>query len=766
MSYKSTFPCVVALLAAAVCIDNGARAQPAPAETPPASAWMNTALSPDQRADLLRARMTRDEELTLVHGYFGVDATINLNYPPPPDEIRKALPRSAGYIPGIPRLGIPAQLETDASLGVANGRHMRPGDQATALPASLLTASSWNAELAYQAGVVLGKETRDKGFNILLNGGVDLARDPRNGRNFEYAGEDPLLAGTIVGETIRGAQDQHIISTAKHYAVNDQEIGRDWLSSNLDEGAVRESDLLAFEIALERGDPGSIMCAYNRVNGVYSCENDFLLNTVLKGDWKYPGYVMSDWGGVHSTAEAANAGLDQESAYVFDRDNYFGDALKQAVADGKVPEARFHDMVHRILRSMFAKGLFDYPLAPKPIDVKANGDVAQRVAEEGIVLLKNNKGLLPLGAKARRIAVIGGRADVGVLSGGGSSQVIPIGNDPSQEFLLGGGVAAVAGGTMQLPREHMIYDPPSPLSAIRAEARGASVRFDDGSDLAKAVALARSSDVVIVFVQKWQREGTDAHDILLPGNQDALVDAVATANPHTVVVLETGNPVAMPWLEKTGAVLEAWYPGNRGAAALARILVGKVNPSGRLPITFPQSESQLPRPVVPGRDLLQPPNRWTPTETLFDVNYTEGANAGYKWFATQKLTPLFPFGYGLSYTSFRYGGLSAKAGAPLTVSFEVRNAGKRKGKATAQVYATPPTPGSVARLIAWSKVDLKPGETRRITVPVDMRLLASFDTAANVWRVAAGDYVITLGSSSADVRTTATVHLEASTIKP
>ena len=765
MSYKSTISCIAALLATAVCIDSGAWAQPG-AETPPAAAWMNTALLPDLRADLLQAQMTRDEELTLVHGYFGKDQTINPNYPPPPDEIRKALPSSAGYIPGIPRLGIPAQLETDASLGVANGRHMRPGDQATALPASLLTASSWNAELAYQAGVVLGKETRDKGFNILLNGGVDLARDPRNGRNFEYAGEDPLLAGTIVGETIRGAQDQHIISTAKHYAVNDQEIGRDWLGSNLDESAMRESDLLAFEIALERGDPGSIMCAYNRVNGTYSCENDFLLNTVLKGDWKYPGYVMSDWGGVHSTAKAANAGLDQESAYVFDRDNYFGDALKQAVADGKVPEARFHDMVHRILRSMFAKGLFDYPLAPKPIDVKANGDVAQRVAEEGIVLLKNDKGLLPLGAKARRIAVIGGRADVGVLSGGGSSQVIPIGNDPSQEFLLGGGVVAVAGGTMQVPLEHMIYDPPSPLSAIRAAARGASVRFDDGSDLAKAAALARACDVVIVFVQQWQREGTDARNISLPGNQDALVDAVATANPRTIVVLETGNPVAMPWLEKASAVLEAWYPGNRGAAALARILVGKVNPSGRLPITFPQSESQLPRPAVPGRDLLQPPNRWTPTETLFDVNYTEGANAGYKWFATQKLTPLFPFGYGLSYTSFDYNRLSTTAGTTLAVSFDVRNTGKRKGKATAQVYATPPTADSAARLIAWSKVDLKPGESRRITVPVDMRLLASFDAAAKVWRVAAGDYVLTLGSSSADVGATAKIHLDASAIKP
>ncbi|MBU6299653.1 MAG: glycosyl hydrolase, partial [Alphaproteobacteria bacterium] len=266
MSYRNL--CVAAVALAVVC---AASAQTTPPAAPP---WMNAALSPDRRADLLQAQMTQDEELTLVRGYFGLNATINPKYPPPPEAILKVLPHSAGYVPGIPRLGIPAQLETDASLGVANGRHMRPGDQATALPASILTASTWNADLAYKAGTVLGTEVRDKGFNVLLDGGVDLARDPRNGRNFEYAGEDPLLAGTIAGETIRGAQDQHIISTAKHYAVNDQETARNWLSADLGEAAMRESDLLAFEIAIERGKPGSIMCAYNRVNGVYSCEND------------------------------------------------------------------------------------------------------------------------------------------------------------------------------------------------------------------------------------------------------------------------------------------------------------------------------------------------------------------------------------------------------------------------------------------------------------------------------------------------------------
>lgn len=755
MSYRNLW---AAAVVAVVCAA-GAQAQT------PTAPWMNTALSPDRRADLLQAQMTRDEDLTLVRGYFGMDITINPKFPPPPEVILKALPHSAGYIPGIPRLGIPAQIETDASLGVANGRHMRPGDQATALPASILTASTWNPDLAYRAGAMLGTEVRDKGFNVLLNGGVDLARDPRNGRNFEYAGEDPLLAGTIVGETIRGAQDQHIISTAKHYAVNDQETGRNWLSADLNEVAMRESDLLAFEIAIERGKPGSIMCAYNRVNGVYSCENDFLLNKVLKGDWHYPGYVMSDWGGVHATVEAANNGLDQESAYIFDKDDYFGDALKQAVADGKVPAARLHDMAHRILRSMFANGLFDYPVAPKPIDAEADAAVVQRDAEQGIVLLKNDSDLLPLGAKARSIAVIGGRADVGVLSGGGSSQVIPVGNEPSQEFLVGGAVRVLPDHGVIMPFDKMVYDPPSPLSAIRAEAPQARVRFDDGSDAAQAAALARSSDVAIVFVQQWLREGSDAPNLSLPGDQDALIAAVAAANPHTIVVLETGDPVLMPWLSNVGAVLDAWYPGQSGAKALARILFGKVNPSGRLPVTFPQSESQLPRPAVPGIDIPEPAAGWQDNPNLFGVDYNiEGADVGYKWFAAKKLTPLFPFGFGLSYTTFGYGGLTATAGASPSASFDIRNAGRRAGMGTAEVYATPP--GGVARLVGWSKVDLKPGETRHATITIDPRLLATFDATADVWRVAAGDYAIGLGGSSADISATATIHLDASTIKP
>ena len=739
-----------------------AQMPPAPPVAQAAPPWMKTSLSPDARAELLQAQMTLSEELTLVRGYPGMDYSWIRN--PLPPALRADLPGSAGYVPGIPRLGIPAQRETDASLGVANGRHMRPGDQATALPSSLLTAATWNPEIAYAGGAMIGAEARAKGFNVMLAGGVDLARDPRNGRTFEYAGEDPLLAGVMVGESIRGIQSQHIVSTAKHFALNDQETGRMYMSADISEAAMRESDLLAFEIAIEHGNPGSIMCAYNRVNSVYSCENDYLLNQVLKQDWAYRGYVMSDWGAVHSTADAANHGLDQESASSIDREDYFADGLRQAVTDGTVPVARLHNMVHRILRSMFAHGLFDYPLVKQPIDVQANLDVAQRNAEEGIVLLKNSTGLLPLTAKVRSIALIGGRADTGVYSGSGSSQVIPIGNDPSQEILAGGAILTPLGEPVRIPSDTIVLDPPSPLAMIRAEAPRARVQYIDGDNIDQAVALARHSEVAIVFAHQWMREGLDVFDLSLYGNQNALIEAVAAANPRTIVVLETGGPVMMPWIDKVGTVLEAWYPGNRGATAIARILFGEVNPSGRLPITFPLSDSQLPRPVITGSYNVGQKINPVGTPTLFDVIYTEEANVGYKWFQAGKITPLFPFGFGLSYTTFSYDGLKVAGSKTLSVSFDVHNTGTRQGKATAQVYAKTPYGGP--RLIGWSKVDLQPGETRHVTLTADPRLLALFDPDANNWRVEEGDYTVMLGGSSAEISATATAHVAASTIKP
>ena len=332
--------------------------------------WMDKSLSPDQRAALLIEQLTLDEMISLVHG--PMPAMLDT---PPADAAM-----GAGYIPGVARLGIPALNETDASLGIANPRKIRKGDGATALPSGLALASTWDPELAYAAGAMVGSEARDKGFNVLLGGGANLTREPRCGRNFEYLGEDPLLAGVLAGEAIKGAQSNDIVCTIKHFALNDQETCRHVVNAEIDEGALRESDLLAFQIAIERGDPGSVMCAYNKVNGEWAGENDFLLNQVLKRDWGYPGWVMSDWGAVHSTAKAVLAGLDQESGEQLDRQVYFGTLLKDAVEQGEVPFERLSDMVHRILRSLIDKGVFDRPAEHRPTDYEANAKVAQAAA--------------------------------------------------------------------------------------------------------------------------------------------------------------------------------------------------------------------------------------------------------------------------------------------------------------------------------------------------------------------------------------------------
>jgi beta-glucosidase len=732
----------------------------------PIPPWMNTALSPDTRADLVQAQMTRDEQLTLVDGYLGIAEPWRFHGPIPAD-MKPLLPGGAGYVPGIPRLGIPALNESDASLGVANGRHMRPGDTATALPSSLLTAATWNPALSYDAGAMIGEEARRKGFNVLLAGGVNLAREPRNGRTFEYSGEDPLLAGIMVGESIRGIQSRDIISTTKHFALNDQETARTVVSITIGDAEARESDLLAFQIAIERGDPGAVMCAYNRVGNVYACENDYLLNQVLKGDWGYKGFVMSDWGAVHSTVAAALGGLDQESANGFDSRDFFGDPLKQAIADGTVPQARLHDMVHRILRTMFAKGLFDHPLVKQPIDEQAGLAVAQRDAEEGIVLLKNAGELLPLDPKPKKrrtIAVIGENADKGVYSGGGSSQVIPIGNDKSQEILIGGAVRVIAGQPWQIPRDVIVLHPTAPLDEIRKASPRSRVRFDGSGDIAAAVALAKKSDVAIVFAHQWMREGRDVMGLALFGEQNALIEAVAAANPRTIVVLETGGPVAMPWLDKVAAVVEAWYPGNRGATALARILFGEVNPSGRLPISFPYAESQLPHPIITGQNPVGATIATFGTPTAYDVIYNEGSKVGYRWFEDQKIQPMFPFGFGLSYTSFAYENLKVAGGNTLTASFTVRNTGKRPGKTVAQLYAKPPI--GVSRLIGFSKVELAPGESKQVTLKADPRLLALFDSDANVWAISGGDYTVRLGGSSVEHSAVVTARVNPGTVRP
>ncbi len=706
----------------------------------PGLAWAQTAPDPDKQALALVKQMTPDERNLLLHGFF--------SRPNPVNKLPQiGAPFAAGYTPGIARLGIPQLAESDASLGVAwiNGKRAR---DATALPSSLALAATWDMKLAYAGSAAIAQDARASGLNVLLAGGVDLTREPRNGRNFEYLGEDPLLAGMLAGETIRAIQDQHVMSTVKHYALNAQETQQSAVGVSISEAAARESDLLAFEIAIERGNPGAVMCSYNHFNGPFACGSDFLLNKVLKRDWNYPGFVMADWGATHATADAL-AGLDRESGEEFDPQIYFGAPL--AALDGKEPAytARVTDMNRRILRSMIANHLFDDPAKIGTPDVAAGQAAARAEASAGIVLLKNN-GVLPLLKTAKRIAVIGGYANIGVMSGGGSSQVAPQ-----------TGPALIIPTTMSADDwQAVVLHPGAPLRAIAARVPHASVTFDTGAYPAFAAARAKDADVAIVFATQWTTEGLDVPDINLPNAQDALIAAVAAANPHTIVVLETGGPVLMPWLDKTAAVLEAWYPGIKGGEAIADVLFGEVNPSGRLPLTFPASLEQTPHPVLDGLFDFQPGR----TTVNYDI---EGSDVGYRWYDRKGLTPLFPFGFGLSYTSFRYDGLELRSeGNTIHASFTVTNTGERAGRDTPQVYVTARDKLRGQRLIGWANVELAPGASTKVTVDADPRLLADWSTPRQRWAMPAGRYDVTVNSSAATVALTGSTGLEARLLPP
>jgi len=538
----------------------------------------------------------------------------------------------------------------------------------------------------------------------------------------------------MVAQAIRGIESNHLIATMKHFALNAQETGRMALDAQIDEASLRMSDLLAMQWVIEQANPGSVMCAYNQVNGRYACENSFLLNQVLKSDWQYQGFVMSDWGATHSAALAANSGLDQESGSEFDTEPFFGAALAAAVQKGEVSQARLDDMVRRILRTIFAKGLFDYPVQEnQPVDFARDELISRGAAEEAIVLLKNRDHLLPLNTGLHKILVIGAHADVGVLSGGGSSQVYPV-----------GGMAVTGLEPASWPGP-VVYFPSAPLSAIKALASLAEVSYYDGDDPAVAAKLAAASEAVIVFAQQWSSEARDVPNLHLPDRQDELIDVVAAANRNTVLVLETGGMVLMPWVKKVGAILEAWYPGTRGGEAIARVLFGVVNPSGHLPVGIVQSEAQLVRPVLEGDP--------TDSHKAVQVAYREGAAVGYKWLALHHETPLFAFGFGLSYTGFRYANLAVHCVAvQCRLSFTVTNTGTRSGKAVPQIYVSAADSRWEAplRLAGWDKLELAAGQRRRVQLDIDPRLLASFDSHHNCWQIRAGQFQFRLSRYAGD----------------
>ncbi len=682
---------------------------------------------PDQRAEALVRQMTLDEKIQLLHGSLGFAYW---------DRAAPAGARGgAGFVAALPRLGIPAIQLNDGPLGVRNIGG-GPEARATAFPSSQALAATFDPELAGASGRIMGREARDRGFNVLLAGGANIERDAWNGRNFEYLGEDPILAARMVTAQLRGIQSQGVVSTVKHLVANTQETDRHWVDMTADERSLREIDLLPFEVAVKESDVGSVMCAYNRVNGIYACENAKLLNDILKTQWGFKGWVISDWGATHSTARAANAGLDQE----FYEERYFSGALRAAVQDGEVAEARIDDMARRILRSLAAVGALDRDEPVRTVDPAAGLAVAQRVAESGIVLLRNQDQLLPLRAGSlNRIAVIGRRADTGVLAGSGSSGVDAIGGVAVDDTPPGT-------ATEMIQFMSTLWHRSSPVAAIAAMSPSAKVEFDSGDDVAAAARLASSADVAIVFAWQTRTEGKDLPNLSLPAGQDDLIRRVAAANPRTVVVLQTGGSVLTPWDQQVGAILAAWYPGNRGGEAIANILFGRVNPSGRLPISFPRAEADLPRPhpPAPQADPMKP----VAPATIPVVALNEGLAVGYRWYEARGKTPAYEFGFGLSYTTFAYSNLTVNR--DLSVEFDLANTGGRKGMEVAQLYlAFPPAAGEPAkRLAGWSRVELAPGEKRRVRIAADPYALRVWDTSASEWRHPAGRYRVHVGASS------------------
>jgi beta-glucosidase len=724
---------------------HGLSQEPGHAPAKPAGPWMDASLSPDERAAMVLKELTLDEKITLIHGE-GLEGMT------PIGARRGESNGGVGFTAGVSRLGIPGIDMSDAAYGVRssgeNGRY------STALPANVGAAASWDVDAAYEYGKLIGSELRAQGFNMTLGGGTNLTREPRNGRTFEYLGEDPVLAGTLVSKLIQGTQSQHVIGDIKHYALNDQESGRNSVNIHIDERSARESDLLAFEIGVEQGTPAAVMCSYNRVNGDFACENKYLLTNVLKRDWKFPGFVLSDWGGTHSTEKASAAGLDNEQPGEF----FYGDKFKAAVQAGKIPMSELDDHVRRILRSMFAAGVIDYPRERSVLDPFTGLETARKIEEGSIVLLKN-KSVLPLDpAKVRSIVVVGAHSDVGMISGGGSAQV-----DPP------GGNAIMPPGKGATHWQDQIWFPTSPLKAIQARAPEAKVTYDPGTDPAAAAAAAKNGDIAIVFAYVWESEGMDLPSLSLTGNQNDVVAAVAAANPKTVVVLETGSPVLMPWVDAPAAILEAWYAGSDGANAVGNVLFGTVNPSGKLPNTFPLSEADLPHPTVvkppPESEHFSgpvSPERWAAGLPPFEVTYDEGVKVGYKWYDAEKKPVLFPFGFGLSYTTYEYSGLSVNAGQKIEVTFSIANTGGRNGAEIGEVYAALPANAEEPpkRLVGFTKVKLDTGEKRTVTIEVDRKYLSIWDVKKHAWTLLPGDYTFMVGGSSQDLPLKTTVTLQ------
>ncbi len=682
--------------------------------------------SADERARKTEAQMTDDERFGLIHSLMIIVFTTGKR----DERVPADVPQIAGWVKGVPRLGVPNLLLTDAGLGIGNPGGGRKGDTATASPSAQLVCATFNPALSREWGRILAREARARGFNVVLGGGMNLARDPRHGRNFEYFSEDPLLSALMASEQVLGTQGEGVMNMLKHVSLNSHETNKWFLDALIDPSAHRESELLAFQIGIERSEPGALMCAYNKINGAYACGSDPVLNGAIKKAIGFKGFIMSDWKAVYGW-DFALKGLDQHSGVQLDEEEWFVGPLRQAYQEGKLPKERLSDMVRRILRSIYAIGI-DKWSGPGPApDMAAHHEAVVETARQGIVLLKNDGAILPLGGK--RIALIGGQANIGAMGGGGgSSQVIPW-KGHALEVALGG--EGLLGGLRR-----MVLNGPAPLAELRKLLPEADIVFDSGEYPEQAAMQARRSDVAIVFANKFESEGFDSPSLALPYGQDALISAVAAANPNTVVVLQTGNPVSMPWRGKVKAIVQAWYAGLAGGQPIAEVLAGKVNPSGRLPMTFVASVAQTPHPKLAGYG--------APDTTPITIKYHEGAEISYRWLARTGAKPNYAFGHGLSYTTFAYRGLKVQGGETVTATFTVTNTGRREGADVPQLYLAGGGETGRMRLLGFERVELKPGESKQVTLTADPRLLARFDGKAAQWRIAGGAYKIALSKAA------------------
>ncbi|HJQ31112.1 MAG TPA: glycoside hydrolase family 3 C-terminal domain-containing protein [Pyrinomonadaceae bacterium] len=643
---------------------------------------------------------------------------------------------------GVPRLGIPPRQLSDGPHGVREetvGRDVsqavgRTDDFATYMPALLGLAATWNTELARAYGTTLGEEARQRGKQIMLAPGMNIMRTPLNGRNFEYLGEDPYLASRMAVEYIRGEQAEGVASCAKHFAGNEQEFERNTINVEMDERTLREIYLPPFRAAVQEAGVLSVMSAYNKFRGTYCSENDYLLNKILKDEWGFKGLVVSDWNAVHSTRGSVLGGLDLEMGTVgkpFD-EFYLARPFLEGVRGGEFPMSVPDDKVRRNLRVMFATHAFDGN-PPGAINTKAHQETARRVAEESFVLLKNEANALPLDAdKLTSLAVVGENAVRLQAYGGGSSRI------------------------------KAFYEIPPLEGILRRVGERVNVTYSAGygekattDAVERAVRAASQADAVIYVgglnhARGLDSEGEDRKDLKLPYGQDELIRKIVEVNPRTIVVLLGGGPVEMgTWLARVPAVLYAWYPGMEGGSALARVLFGDVSPSGKLPCTFPVRLEDSPAHALsayPGRSGM--------------VRYEEGLLVGYRWFDTKQVAPLFPFGYGLSYTRFEYSNLKLVAGQSpkgpvLAVTFDLKNTGDAAGAEVAQVYvrdAQSSLPRPLKELKGFGKVFLKPGESQTVRVVLDRNAFSFYDPDKRAWVAERGDFRIMVGGSSRDIK--------------